>query len=72
MIQENYFTNNEDLQLHFSSLINWEEIINEYENGFLDSQEYQKTKNPFFPSVVSRPFHKAGEDSACTHKCGTA
>ena len=48
MIQENYFTNNEDLQLHFSSLINWEEIINEYENGFLDSQEYQKSKNPYF------------------------
>lgn len=46
MIQENYFTRNEELQLHFSSLINWDEIIHEYEQGFSDSQEYKKSNNP--------------------------
>jgi alkylation response protein AidB-like acyl-CoA dehydrogenase len=46
MIQNNYFSDNEDIQLHFSTLIPWEEIIQECEDNFSDYQEYQKTGNP--------------------------
>jgi hypothetical protein len=45
MITGNYFTNNEDLQLQFESIIDWEEIVNAYEDGFTDAEEYKKTGN---------------------------
>lgn len=46
MIQENYFTENTDLQLHFSSLIDWEEIVPECEEGFIEHKEYKSHSNP--------------------------
>jgi acyl-CoA dehydrogenase len=45
MITGNYFTNNEDLQLHFEELTNWEEIVSAYEDEFLDAKEYEKSGN---------------------------
>lgn len=44
MIQSNYFTDNEDLQLHFNELIDWEETVAEYEGDFLDAKKFQETK----------------------------
>jgi hypothetical protein len=46
MIRSNYFTDNADLQQHVNELIDWNEVISTYENGFADAAEYQKTKNP--------------------------
>lgn len=46
MIRSNYFTDHADLQQHIEELIDWNDIISTYENGFTDAAEYQKTKNP--------------------------
>ncbi len=43
MIQNNYFNENEDLQLQFKELIDWEEVVNAYEHGFTDHKKYQET-----------------------------
>ncbi|TGL61596.1 acyl-CoA dehydrogenase family protein [Leptospira sarikeiensis] len=43
MIENNYFLENEDLKQHFESLINWDEIVDAFEQGFLDKKEYEKT-----------------------------
>ena len=43
MIQGNYFEDNEDLRLHLEEITDWEEIVNAYEGGFTDAQEYQKS-----------------------------
>lgn len=45
MIQGNYYTDNEDLQNHFKHFIDWKEIIDLYEDGFRDAQEYKATGN---------------------------
>lgn len=45
MIESNYFTDNEDLQLQFDSLISWEPIVQEIEHGFADAAEYKKTSD---------------------------
>ncbi len=45
MIQENYFSDNSDLQLQFNTLINWEEIVNAYESGFRDAKLFQETQD---------------------------
>ncbi len=45
MITENYFTENEDIQLHCNQLIDWYETINDREQGFSDAEEYEKTGN---------------------------
>jgi alkylation response protein AidB-like acyl-CoA dehydrogenase len=60
MIQENYFTENKDVLLHFHSLIDWEEIINEYENGFSDHQEYLRSKESNLEMAPST--HKEARD----------
>lgn len=46
MIQSNYYQTNEDLKEHFQSLIDWNEIVNIYENNFADAKLYIETKNP--------------------------
>jgi alkylation response protein AidB-like acyl-CoA dehydrogenase len=46
MIQSNYFTDNADLQQQFNEIVAWPEIVNMYENGFVDAKEYQASKNP--------------------------
>ncbi len=46
MIQSNYFTDNTDLQQHFSEIVDWHDIISTYENGFVDAAEFSKTGNP--------------------------
>ncbi len=43
MIQNNYFTDNEDLQFHFDLLAEKKEIIDEYEHGFADAAKYKET-----------------------------
>ena len=43
MIKNNYFTDNEDLQLHFELLKRRTEIVDEYENGFVDAKKYAET-----------------------------
>ncbi|MCB1177536.1 MAG: acyl-CoA dehydrogenase family protein [Leptospiraceae bacterium] len=43
MIKDNYFTDNKDMLLHFNELIDWEEIVKEYEGDYLEAKEYQKT-----------------------------
>lgn len=45
MIANNYFSDNEDMQLNFNELIDWEAVVNAYENGFEDAQTYKDTGN---------------------------
>ncbi len=45
MIQNNYFSDNEDVVLFFDEIIDWSEIVEEYEHGFKDAVEYKKTGN---------------------------
>ena len=45
MIQNNYFSDNPDLQLFFDEIFDWEEVIHEYEHGFKDAEEYKQTGN---------------------------
>lgn len=40
MIQGNYFADNGDLQLHFDTLVNWDEVVSFYENGFIDAAAF--------------------------------
>ncbi|MCB1318510.1 MAG: acyl-CoA dehydrogenase family protein, partial [Leptospiraceae bacterium] len=56
MIKSNYFTDNEDLQLHVDRFIDWNELVELYEDGFKDAQEYERTGNErlaYAPSNVS-------------------
>lgn len=48
MITSNYFQDNDDLQLQFSYLIDWDEIIEKYENNFEDAKKYQETNDERF------------------------
>ncbi len=41
MLQNNYFSDVPDLQLHFDHIIPWKEIIDSYESGFVDSAKYK-------------------------------
>jgi acyl-CoA dehydrogenase len=41
VIQNNYFTDNEDIQLQFNELIDWDEVVREYEHDFSDHKKYQ-------------------------------
>ena len=43
MIQNNYFTENEDIQLHFNEIIEWDEIVRAYEHDFADHKKYTET-----------------------------
>ena len=45
MIQNNYFTDNEDILLQFESVVPWKEIVEAYESGFRDAAEFKKTQN---------------------------
>ncbi len=45
MIAANYFTSNEDIIRHFDKIINWKELIDNYENNFQDAEDYKKTGN---------------------------
>lgn len=45
MIQNNYFTENEDLILQFKEIIDWSEVVEEYENGFEDAKKYKETSD---------------------------
>ncbi len=42
MIENNYFLENEDLHNHFESIIDWNEIVEAFEQGFVDKKEYEK------------------------------
>lgn len=41
MIQNNYFSDNEDIQLHFKEIIDWEEVVSAFEHDFADHKKYQ-------------------------------
>ncbi|MCB1166793.1 MAG: acyl-CoA dehydrogenase family protein [Leptospiraceae bacterium] len=43
MINSNYFQDNPDLQLTYNELIDWQEIVNAYEQGFVDAAKYKDT-----------------------------
>ncbi|MGJ4789738.1 acyl-CoA dehydrogenase [Leptospira koniambonensis] len=43
MLENNYFLENEDLKQYFESLIDWEEVVEAFEQGFSDKKEYEKT-----------------------------
>ncbi|XDD49017.1 acyl-CoA dehydrogenase family protein [Leptospira sp. WS92.C1] len=43
MIETNYFSDNEDLQESFQSILDWNEIIDAFEGDFHDHKEYQKS-----------------------------
>ena len=43
MIQSNYFTDNSDLTHFFQDIIDWKEIVSNYEHGFLDAKEFEST-----------------------------
>lgn len=45
MIKNNYFTDNEDLMLHFNTLVDFNEIIDVYEKDFHDAKKYEETND---------------------------
>ena len=45
MIRSNYYEDNQDLRLHVDTLIDWNEIVDLYEDGFHDAKEYDATGN---------------------------
>lgn len=45
MIKANYFTSNQDMQLHFDKFIAWNEIVPVYENNFHDAKLYKESGN---------------------------
>jgi alkylation response protein AidB-like acyl-CoA dehydrogenase len=51
MIESNYFRDNEDLALQFKTLIDWNEIVPAFENGFSDAKTYEKTKDERFANA---------------------
>ncbi|MBX3720377.1 MAG: acyl-CoA dehydrogenase family protein [Turneriella sp.] len=46
MIHSNYFSDNADLQQQFHEIVDWNQIITVYENGFADAAEFKNTQNP--------------------------
>ena len=55
MIQNNYFSENSDLLLQFDNIIDWEEVVTAYEQGFKDHKKYKETGDEalaFAPSSV--------------------
>ena len=55
MIQNNYFSDNPDLMRQFAEIVDWEEIVQAYENGFKDAKLYQENgdeKLAYAPSTV--------------------
>lgn len=55
MIQGNYFQDNEDLLLHFDTLIDWEEAVHAYEGNFGDAAKFKETgdeRYAYAPSSV--------------------
>ncbi|TGM22581.1 acyl-CoA dehydrogenase family protein [Leptospira meyeri] len=54
MIANNYFSEDEDLQLIFNQLLDWDSIIKETEGeGFFDHQTFVKTNNPRYEMAPS-------------------
>ena len=59
MIESNYFADNEDLQLQFHSLFDWDGVIEESEGGFRDAGRYAETGDDRFamaPGNASEAF----------------
>ncbi|TGL45655.1 acyl-CoA dehydrogenase family protein [Leptospira perdikensis] len=54
MIANNYFSEDEDLQIIFNQLLDWDSIIKETEGeGFFDHQTFVKTNNPRYEMAPS-------------------
>lgn len=54
MIANNYFSEDEDLQVIFNQLLDWDSIIKETEgDGFFDHQTFVKTNNPRYEMAPS-------------------
>ncbi len=55
MIQNNYFSDNEDIQLCMQNLIEWDQIVPAYENDYVDAKAYKESgdeKLAFAPNNV--------------------
>lgn len=52
MIQNNYFSDNKDIMAQFQSILDWNEVVQAYEDGFKDAAEYARTKQE---SLASAP-----------------
>ncbi len=54
MIQNNYFTENDDLQLYYNDLVDWDEIVKAYEGeDFGDAKIYAETENERYAMAPS-------------------
>lgn len=45
MITNNYFSDNKDILAQFQSILDWNEVVQAYEDGFKDAAEYAKTSD---------------------------
>ncbi|MCB1321380.1 MAG: acyl-CoA dehydrogenase family protein, partial [Leptospiraceae bacterium] len=55
MVENNYFSENQDLLEQFDHLVDWAEVVEAYENGFSDHKKYQETGDDrfaFAPATV--------------------
>ena len=54
MIQNNYFTENDDLLLYYNDLVDWDEIVKAYEGeDFGDAKIYAETENERYAMAPS-------------------
>ncbi|MCB1302949.1 MAG: acyl-CoA dehydrogenase family protein [Leptospiraceae bacterium] len=53
MIEGNYFTDNEDLLLHFESIVPWGEVVEAFEGDFADARRYQASGDERFAMAPS-------------------
>jgi alkylation response protein AidB-like acyl-CoA dehydrogenase len=54
MLQNNYFNDVSDLRLHFDHIINWKEIVDSYEGGFVDAVKYKAGDDRFSTAPSSQ------------------
>lgn len=45
MITNNYFSDNKDIMAQFQNILDWNEVVQAYEDGFKDAAEYAKTSD---------------------------
>ncbi len=60
MIQNNYFSDNKDIMAQFQSIVDWNEVVQAYEDGFKDAAEYAKTSEVLETSEVCLRLTKRG------------
>ena len=53
MIEGNYFSENDDLLLHFDHIIRWNEVVEAFEADFFDARRYKETSDERFAMAPS-------------------